>query len=47
MQLETKISAQDFYDMRQSVNWKDANINQLEKALENSMIVVVYTRKRK
>lgn len=40
MEIKTKISEQDFYNMRRSVNWQDYNLNQINKALNNSMIVV-------
>lgn len=40
MEIRTKISAKDFYEMRKSVEWKDISIEQLEKALNNSMIVI-------
>lgn len=40
MEVRTKISAEDFYEMRKSVEWKDISVNQLEKALNNSMIVI-------
>ena len=40
MEIRTKITGKDFYEMRHSVNWKDANIKQLEKAIENSMITI-------
>lgn len=40
MQIKTKISGEEFNIMRSYVNWKDTSIKQLDKALENSMIVV-------
>ena len=40
MKIKTKITGKEFYEIRKSVNWKDVNIEQLDKALENSMVVV-------
>lgn len=40
MEIKYKISAQEFYEMRNSVDWKDINITILKRALENSMYVV-------
>ena len=40
MQIKYKITTQDFYEMRKSVNWKDIKLEQLEKALNYTMIVV-------
>ncbi|MCD7808789.1 MAG: GNAT family N-acetyltransferase [Erysipelotrichaceae bacterium] len=40
MEIRYKISSHDLYDMRKAVNWRAINLKQLEKALNNSMIVV-------
>ncbi len=40
MQIKYKITPQNFYEMRKSVNWKDIKLEQLEKALNYTMIVV-------
>lgn len=40
MEIRNKISGKDFYEMRCSVSWKEATVDQLEKAIEKSMIVV-------
>lgn len=40
MEIKEQISAIDFYNMRKSVGWRDIDIKQLEKALNNSMIVI-------
>ncbi len=40
MEIRYKISPQDFYDMRDAVNWTPFNLKQSKKALDNSMIVV-------
>ena len=40
MDIRTNISANDFYEMRNSVQWKQINIGQLERALRNTMITV-------
>ena len=40
MEIRTKITGKEFNEMRKSVDWKDTNIEQLDKALENSMIVI-------
>lgn len=40
MEIRTKISAEDFYKLRKTVEWKDISIEQLKKALNNSMIVI-------
>ena len=40
MEIRNKISSQDFYDMRKSVNWKNIKLNQLDTALNNTMIVI-------
>ena len=40
MEIRTKITGEEFYEMRKSVEWKETNIAQLDRALENSMIVV-------
>ena len=40
MEIKTKITGKEFNDMRVCVGWKEANIEQLDKALENSMIVI-------
>ena len=40
MQINYKITSQDFYDMRKSVDWKNIKLEQLEKALNYTMIVV-------
>lgn len=40
MEIRNKISSQDFYDMRKSVDWKNIKLSQLEKALNNTMIVI-------
>ena len=47
MEIRNKISSQDFYDMRKSVNWKNIKLNQLEKALNNTMIVIGIYEKNK
>lgn len=40
MEIRNKISAADFYKMRKSVKWKEVSLEQLEKALSNSMNVI-------
>lgn len=40
MEIRYKISPQDLYDMRKAVDWRTIHLKQLEKALDNSMIVV-------
>ncbi|MCD8028813.1 MAG: GNAT family N-acetyltransferase [Erysipelotrichaceae bacterium] len=40
MEIRYKISSQDLYDMREAVDWRAIHLKQLEKALDNSMIVI-------
>ena len=40
MQIKYKITPQEFYEMRKSVNWKDIKLEQLDKALKYTMIVI-------
>ncbi len=40
MKISRKISADEFYELRASVNWEDVNVEQLKKALNNSMHIV-------
>ncbi len=45
MMMAREISAMDFHEMRCSVRWKDAEIEQLDRALSASMAVVgIYER---
>ena len=47
MEIKYKITSQDFYDMRKSVKWKDIKLEQLEKALDNTMITIGIYEKNK
>ena len=47
MQINYKITSQDFYDMRKLVDWKNIKLEQLEKALNHTMIVVGIYEKNK
>lgn len=40
MEIRNKISAKDFYEMRKAVDWKEISIEQLEKALKNTKVVI-------
>lgn len=40
MEIRNKISSQDFFDMRKSVDWKNIELEQLETALNNTMVVI-------
>ncbi len=40
IRVEYEITAEDFFKMRRSVGWRDIGINQLKKALDNTMITL-------
>ena len=40
MEIRRQVSGQDFYDLRRLIGWKDVSVEQLERALEGSMLVV-------
>lgn len=40
MEIRNKITSQEFYNIRKSVQWKDIKLEQLEEALNHSMIVI-------
>jgi len=40
MEIRDKITAEDFYDIRESVAWKEINVSQLKKSLKNTMITI-------
>lgn len=40
MEIRTNISASDFNEMREAVNWKQISIEQLDKALQNTMVTI-------